>query len=87
MAVHQIEGIFNQFQSLHDKAIKDDNLLDANYGPQLAGIKLQVQGILSTAMQVMNGNKNISVDFDVIKIRNLRKEMVTGVAKLKKLLN
>ena len=87
MAVHQIEGIFNQFQSLHDKANKVDNLLDANYGPQLTGIKLQVQGILSTAMQVMNGNKNISVDFDVIKIRNLRKEMVTGVAKLKKLLN
>ena len=87
MAVHQIEGIFNQFQSLHDKAIKDDNLLDANYGPQLAGIKLQVQGILSTAMQVMNGNKNISVDFTAIKVRDLKKEIMTGVAKLKKMLN
>ena len=87
MAVHTIEGIFNQFQRLHDKAIKVENLLDESSRERLTGIKLQTHGILSTATQVMNGNKNISVDFDVSKIRNLKKEILTGVAKLKKLLN
>ena len=87
MAVHQIEGIFNQFQRLHDKAIKVENLLDESSRDKLTGLKLQAHGILSTATQVMNGNKNISLDFTQIKVRDLKKEIMTGVAKLKKMLN